>query len=223
MPLLAMAQLVRYRISRIPGRVVSWAGSSVGSGRQLGRVVSWVCGRRARVTTEDAKWPRGLKQAIFNTETERRITEDTEKKRMALRARCRWRAIHAVLWPFRPIRTADAAVLLRGPLCTSFCLRGKNRLLAADRKPPVRHGFRHGFLQRRSIGQQMVNPAGHVQTTYRSTALEQVARTSQDMRELQRHQPEAILFGWRLSGRPLNLSPNPRQLCSRCPPIRSGP
>ena len=30
MPLLAMARVVRYRISHIPGRVVSWAGLSVG-------------------------------------------------------------------------------------------------------------------------------------------------------------------------------------------------
>ena len=108
--------------------------------RQLGRVVGLVCGRRAWATIGDAGLPRGLKQAIFNTETERVITESTEKARMALRARCRWRAIRAVLWPIRLIRlirlsrTADAAVLLRGPLCTSFCLRGKISYLLACRR-----------------------------------------------------------------------------------------
>ena len=73
MPLLAMGRVVRYRISHIPG----W-------------VVSWVCGRRVRATIGDARLSRCLKQAIFNTETERGITEGAEKDRMALRARrCR--------------------------------------------------------------------------------------------------------------------------------------
>ena len=65
----------------------------------LGPGVSLVCGRKAGATIGDARWSRGLKQAIFNTETERGITEGTEKERMALRARrcwLHWRASHAV-------------------------------------------------------------------------------------------------------------------------------
>ena len=66
------------------------------AGRQLDQLVSLVCGRGARATIDNAGLPHGLKQAIVNTETKRVIAESTEKERMALRARCRWRAIRAV-------------------------------------------------------------------------------------------------------------------------------
>ena len=60
-----------------------------------------------------------------------------------------WRAIHAVLWSFRPVRTANSAVLLRGNPSSSFCLCGENRLLAADRKSTVGHDFGNNSRQRR--------------------------------------------------------------------------
>ena len=100
-------------------------------------------------------------------------------------------------------------MLLRGTLRSSFCLRGKNRLLTcllACLPPIVNPRFDTvsdtvpgmAFYSGAPSASRCVNPARHIQTTYRSTVLEQVARTSQDMTELQRHQPEAILFGSRL-------------------------
>ena len=185
MALLAMARFVRNRISHIPGRVVSW-----------------VFGRRVRATIGDTRLSRGLKQAIFNTETERGTQSATEKERMVPRARrcwLHWRAIHAekIIVP-ASLRTAVAAVLLCGPLCTSFCLCGQNRLLAADRKPPVGHGFRHGSRQRRSIAQLMCESGKACPGRHRGTVLEQVAGTSQIMTKLQLYQPDAVILGCRL-------------------------
>ena len=77
--------------------------------------------------------------------------------RVALLAGTGWRLAgdpcRTVVVPAHP--DGGWAVLLRGSLCSSFCLRGENFLLAADRKPPVGHGFGHGGQQRRSVGQQM--------------------------------------------------------------------
>lgn len=90
------------------------------------------------------------------------------------------------------------AGILRGFLYSWFYLRGENYLLAADRKPPVEHGFEHRGRQRHSAGQQMRESGRACPGHLSRHGLEQVARTRQDMTKTQLNQPEPIIFGWRL-------------------------
>ena len=108
-----------------------------------------------------------------------------------------------MIWPFHPIRPADAAILLCGTLCFSFCLCGRMDCLLTDDRNPLsaRHGFGHGFRQRRFTGQQMCKSGWACPGQLLRYGAEQVGRTSQNMTKMQLHRPGAILFGWRLSHR----------------------